>query len=93
MSPLPDAHHPGSVGALLPQRLLETSAQLGDPVQVAERLATRLPVRICDALERPSPARPFRCHTGGLRLGPLTLVAIWGPGLRGEVDGTEPRPS
>jgi AraC-like DNA-binding protein len=68
--------------------LPETSAQLGDPVQVAERLATLIPVRSCDAVERPSPARPFRCHTGGLRLGPLSLVAIWGPGLRGEVDGT-----
>jgi len=65
-----------------------TSAQLGDPVQVAERLATLLPVRSCDAVERPSPAQPFRFHTGGLRLGPLSLVAIWGPGLRGEVDGT-----
>jgi len=66
-----------------------TSAQLGDPVQVAERLATLLPVRSCDALERPSPTHPFRCHTGGLQLGPLSLVAIWGPGLRGEVDGTD----
>lgn len=65
-----------------------SSAQLSDPVQLAERLATLLPVRSCDALERPSPARPFQCHTGGLRLGPLSLVAIWGPGLRGEVDGT-----
>jgi AraC-like DNA-binding protein len=65
-----------------------TSAQLGNPVQVAERLATLLPVRSCDALERPTPAQPFRCHTGGLQLGPLSLVAIWGPGLRGEVDGT-----
>jgi len=69
--------------------LPETSAQLGDPVQVAERLATLLPVRSCDALERPSPTHPFRCHTGGLQLGPLSLVAIWGPGLRGEVDGTD----
>jgi AraC-like DNA-binding protein len=64
------------------------SVQLDDPVQVAERLSTLLPVRSCDALERPSTASPFRCHTGGLRLGPLSLVAIWGPGLRGEVDGT-----
>ena len=64
------------------------SVQLDDPVQVAERLATLMPVRSCDVQERPSPARPFRCHTGGLRLGPLSLVAIWGPGLRGEVDGT-----
>jgi AraC-like DNA-binding protein len=65
-----------------------TSAQLGDPVQVAERLSTLLPVISCDALERPQQARPFRWHTGGLQLGPLSLVAIWGPGLRGEVDGT-----
>ena len=48
--------------------LPETSFQLGHPVQVAERLATLIPVRSCDAVERPSPARPFRCHTGGLRL-------------------------
>ena len=64
------------------------SVQLDDPVQVAERLAILMPVRSCDAVERLSPARPFRCHTSGLRLGPLSLVAIWGPGLRGEVDGT-----
>jgi AraC-like DNA-binding protein len=44
------------------------SVQLGDPVQVAERLSTLIPVRSCDAVERPSPARPFRCHTAGLRL-------------------------
>jgi AraC-like DNA-binding protein len=69
-------------------RLPGASVQLDDPVQVAERLTTLMPVRSCDALERPSPASPFRCHTGGLRLGPLSLVAIWGPGLRGEVDGT-----
>ena len=67
--------------------LPETSAQLSDPVQVAERLSTLMPVRSCDALERPSAARPFRCHTGGLQLGSLSLVAIWGPGLRGEVEG------
>lgn len=68
--------------------LPSTSAQLGDPVQVAERLSTLLPVISCDALERPHQARPFRWHTGGLQLGSLSLVAIWGPGLRGEVDGT-----
>jgi AraC-like DNA-binding protein len=64
------------------------SAQLEDPVQVAERMATILPVISCDAVERITPGRPLRWHLGGLRLGPLSLVAIWGPGLHGEVDGT-----
>jgi AraC-like DNA-binding protein len=65
-----------------------TSVQLDDPVEVAERLACLMPVLTCDAVTPASPSLPFRCHTGGLRLGPLSLVAIWGPGLRGEVDGT-----
>ena len=64
------------------------SAQLEDPVQVAERMASILPVISCDAVERISPSRPLRWHLGGLRLGPLSLVAIWGPGLHGAVDGT-----
>ena len=42
----------------------------------------------CDAVERIIPGRPLRWHLGGLRLGPLSLVAIWGPGLHGAVDGT-----
>jgi hypothetical protein len=57
-------------------------------VQVAERMAALLPVTSCDAVERISPRRPLRWHLGGLPLGPLSLVAIWGPGLRGEVEGT-----
>lgn len=64
------------------------SLQLDDPVQVAEQLATLLPVQSCDAVGKLSRSRPFRCHLGGLRLGGLSLVALWGPGLRGEVEGT-----
>lgn len=64
------------------------SIQLDDPVQVAERMASILPVVSCDAVERISPGQALRWHVGGLRLGPLSLMAVWGPGLRGEVDGT-----
>jgi AraC-like DNA-binding protein len=64
------------------------SLQLEDPVQVAEQLAQLLPVRSCDAVEKSGRGRPFRCHLGGLQLEQLTLVALWGSGLRGEVEGT-----
>lgn len=64
------------------------SLQLGDSVQVAEHLSQLLPVRSCDAVEKSTRGRPFRCHLGGLQLGGLTLVALWGTGLRGEVEGT-----
>lgn len=64
------------------------SLQLEDPVLVAEHLARLLPVLSCDAVEKRSRGQPFRCHLGGLQLGGLTLVALWGSGLRGEVEGT-----
>lgn len=64
------------------------SLQLDDPVAVAEQLAALLPVRSCDAVAKSTRSQPFRCHMGGLRLGGLSLVALWGPGLRGEVEGT-----
>lgn len=57
-------------------------------MQVAEQMATILPVISCDTVERTTPGRPLRWHIGGLRLGPLSLMALWGPGLRGEVEGT-----
>jgi len=64
------------------------SLQLEDPVQVAEQLARLLPVRSCDAVATADQGRRFRCHMGGLQLGPLKLVALWGTGLRGEVEAT-----
>ena len=60
-----------------------------DPVELAERMGQLMPVRSCDPVRRPSPSAPFRCHGGALQLGPLDLVALWGTGLQGEVEGCE----
>lgn len=60
-----------------------------DPIVLAECLNQLLPVHSCDPIERVSATAPFRCHAGALALGPLELVALWGTGLRGEVEGTD----
>jgi AraC-like DNA-binding protein len=60
-----------------------------DPVEVAERLGTLLPVRSCDPVRPASASAPFRCHMGGLQLGALGLVALWGTGLHGELEDPE----
>jgi len=90
MLTVPDRWHPScEAEPRLPFLALPgASVQLGDPVQVAEWLASLLPVRSCDAVGRSEGSQPFRCHLGGLRLGDLSLMALWGPGLRGEVEGS-----
>jgi len=60
-----------------------------DPVELAERLGQLMPVRSCDPVQRPSAAAPFLCYGGALQLGPLEIVALWGTGLQGEVEGCE----
>lgn len=67
----------------LPGRSLE----FRDPVVLAEQLATLLPVRSCDPAG--SAAASFCCHMGGLQLGPLEIVALWGSGVQGELEGAE----
>lgn len=66
-----------------------SSGRFGDPVGVAEQLALMLPLLSCDAVARATPSLPFDCWLGALALGPLQLFSIWGPGMRGEVEGTE----
>jgi hypothetical protein len=70
-------------------RLPEVSTSLQDPVQLAEQLAALLPVLNCDVVVPVSSGRPFVCLNGGLPLGPLSIVALWGSGLWGEVDGSD----
>ena len=65
------------------------SLEFHDPIVLAESLAGLLPVRTCDPIQRATATAPFRCHAGALNLGGLELVAMWGTGLQGEVDGTD----
>jgi AraC-like DNA-binding protein len=65
------------------------SLDFRDPVTVAEQLGTLLPVRSCDPVRAATPSEPFRWHMGGLQLGVLGIVALWGTGLQGELEGTE----
>jgi AraC-like DNA-binding protein len=60
-----------------------------DPVELAEQLGQLMPVRSCDPVQRPSAAAPFLCYGGALQLGPLEIVALWGTGLQGELEGSE----
>jgi AraC-like DNA-binding protein len=60
-----------------------------DPVEVGERLGTLLPVHSCDPVHPARAAVPFRCHMGGLQLGALGLVSLWGTGLHGELEDPE----
>jgi AraC-like DNA-binding protein len=60
-----------------------------DPVELAERLGDLIPVRSCDPVRRPSAASPFLCYGAAVQLGPMEIVALWGSGLQGEVEGCE----
>lgn len=97
-------HHPGALMLNLPPQwapscLREPAVPLlglpgrslvfRDPVELAEQLGRLMPVRSCDPVGRPSAAAPFLCHGGALQLGPLEIVALWGTGLQGEVEGCE----
>ena len=70
-------------------RLPGRSLEFRDSVAVAEQLARLLPVRSCDPVRAATPSEPFRWHLGGLQLGPRAIVALWGTGLQGELEGTE----
>jgi len=65
------------------------SMEFRDPIALAEQLGNLLPLRSCDPAQRASASAPFQCHTGALTLGALEIVALWGTGLRAEIDGTE----
>ena len=58
-----------------------------DPVELAEQLAQLMPVRSCDPVRKPTAANPFLCYGGAVQLGALEIVALWGTGLQGEIEG------
>ena len=56
-----------------------------DPADHASALQTFLPVRVRH-WDTPSEPKAFQNHSGGIRLGPLTLLTTWGSAIDGEVE-------
>jgi len=72
--------------AHLPFLNLPASAlHLDDPADHASALQSFLPVRVCH-WDSPSEPKAFQNHSGGIRLGPLTLLTTWGSAVDGEVE-------
>jgi AraC-like DNA-binding protein len=59
-----------------------------DPADHGAALQTFLPLRVCH-WDTADQQKSFENHSGGLRLGSLTLLATWGSGVDGEVEIAE----
>ena len=56
-----------------------------DPADHASALQTFLPVRVRH-WDTPSEPQAFQNHSGGIHLGPITLLTTWGSAVDGEVE-------
>jgi AraC-like DNA-binding protein len=62
-----------------------TSLQFADPADHGSALQSFLPVRICH-WDTPSEPKAFQNHSGGVHLGPITLLTTWGSAVDGQVE-------
>jgi len=56
-----------------------------DPADHASALQRFLPLRVCH-WDTPTEPKVFQNHSGGIHLGPLTLLTTWGSAVDGEVE-------